>query len=47
MKLLVNTDFSPNSKGAIRFAQTISRQIANVEVVFYHAAGRLRKIMSI
>jgi len=37
MKLLVTTDFSPNSKGAIRFAQTLSRQTANVEVVFYHA----------
>jgi len=37
MKLLVTTDFSPNSKGAIRFAQTLSRQTENVEVIFYHA----------
>jgi len=37
MKLLVTTDFSANSKGAIRFAQTLSRQTDNVEVIFYHA----------
>jgi len=37
MKLLVTTDFSANSKGAIRFAQTLSRQTGNVEVIFYHA----------
>ena len=37
MKLLVTTDFSTNSKGAIRFAQTLSRQTENVEVIFYHA----------
>jgi nucleotide-binding universal stress UspA family protein len=37
MKLLVTTDFSANSKGAIRFAQTLSRQTNNIEVIFYHA----------
>jgi nucleotide-binding universal stress UspA family protein len=37
MKLLVTTDFSENSKGAIRFAQTLAKQSKNVEVVFYHA----------
>lgn len=37
MKLLVTTDFSVNSKGAIRFAQTLSRQTGNIEVTFYHA----------
>ena len=37
MKLFVTTDFSANSKGAIRFAQTLSRQTENVEVIFYHA----------
>jgi nucleotide-binding universal stress UspA family protein len=37
MKLLVTTDFSANSKGAIRFAQGIAKQSKNVEVVFYHA----------
>lgn len=37
MKILVTTDFSANSKGAIRFAQTLARQSNNVDVVFYHA----------
>ena len=37
MKLLVTTDFSTNSKGAIRFAQTLAKQTDNVEVIFYHA----------
>jgi nucleotide-binding universal stress UspA family protein len=37
MKLLVTTDFSVNSKGAIRFAHTLAKQSKNVEVVFYHA----------
>ncbi|MFN0202276.1 MAG: universal stress protein [Bacteroidia bacterium] len=37
MKLLVTTDFSANSKGAIRFAQTLAKQSKNVEVVFYQA----------
>lgn len=42
MKLLVTTDFSVNSKGAIRFAQTLSKQSKNVEVVFYHAIHIIR-----
>ncbi|MFN3851198.1 MAG: universal stress protein [Spirosomataceae bacterium] len=42
MKLLVTTDFSTNSKGAIRFAQTLAEQFDNVEVVFYHAVHFLR-----
>jgi len=37
MKLLVTTDFSTNSKGAIRFAQTLAKQAKNVEVIFYHS----------
>ena len=37
MKLLVTTDFSANSKGAIRFAQNLAKQSKNVGVVFYHA----------
>jgi nucleotide-binding universal stress UspA family protein len=37
MKLLVTTDFSVNSKGAIRFARTLAKQSKNVEFVFYHA----------
>lgn len=36
MKLLVTTDFSANSKGAIRFAQTLAKQAKNVEVIFYY-----------
>jgi hypothetical protein len=32
MKLLVTSDFLANSKGAIRFAKTLSRQTENVEV---------------
>lgn len=37
MKLLVTSDFSENSKGAIRFAVNLAKQSKNVEVVFYHA----------
>jgi nucleotide-binding universal stress UspA family protein len=37
MKLLVTTDFSPNSKGAIRFAQTLANQTDYIDVTFYHA----------
>ena len=37
MRLLVTTDFSTNSKGAIRFAQSIAKQSSNIEVTFYHA----------
>lgn len=42
MKLLVTTDFSVNSKGAIRFAQNLAKQSENVEVVFYHAIHILK-----
>ncbi len=42
MKLLVTTDFSANSKGAIRFAQTLSKQSSEIEVVFYHAVHFLK-----
>jgi nucleotide-binding universal stress UspA family protein len=37
MKLLVTTDFSTNSKGAIRFAQTLANQSKEIEVTFYHS----------
>lgn len=37
MRLLVTTDFSENSKGAVRFAQTLAKQSKSVEVTFYHA----------
>jgi nucleotide-binding universal stress UspA family protein len=37
MKLLVTTDFSSNSKAAIRFAQQIATQNKAVEVYFYHS----------
>jgi nucleotide-binding universal stress UspA family protein len=42
MKLLVTTDFSENSKGAIRFAMTLAKQSKNVKVVFYHAINILQ-----
>lgn len=42
MKLLVTTDFSTNSKGAIRFANTLSKQASDVEVIFYHAIHILK-----
>lgn len=37
MKLLVTTDFSLNSKAAIRFAQQLAAQNKDVEVCFYHS----------
>lgn len=37
MKLLVTTDFSENSKSAIRFAQTLAKQSKEIEVTFYHS----------
>ena len=37
MKLLVTTDFSSNSKGAIRFAETLAKETKNIEVIFYYA----------
>jgi nucleotide-binding universal stress UspA family protein len=42
MKILVTTDFSTNSKGAIRFAHTIAKQSNEVEVTFYHAVHFLK-----
>ncbi|MFN0202633.1 MAG: universal stress protein [Bacteroidia bacterium] len=42
MKLLVTTDFSENSKGAIRFAHTLAKQSKGIEVVFYHAVHLLK-----
>lgn len=42
MKLLVTTDFSANSNGAIRFAQSLARQSKNVDVVFYHAIHMMK-----
>jgi len=42
MKLLVTTDFSTNSKGAIRFAQTLAKQSKDIEVVFYHGVQFMR-----
>ena len=37
MRILVTTDFSVNSKGAIRFVKTLANQSQNIEAVFYHA----------
>lgn len=45
MKLLVTTDFSANSKGAIRFAKNLAKQSKNVEVVFYHAIHIMKPTM--
>lgn len=42
MKLLVTTDFSTNSKGAIRFSQSLAEMFTQVEVVFYHAVHFLK-----
>jgi len=42
MKLLVTTDFSTNSKGAIRFSQSLAEMFDQVEVVFYHAVHFLK-----
>ena len=44
MKLLVTTDFSVNSKGAIRFAYTLAKQSKNVEFVFYHAIQSTKSV---
>jgi len=45
MKLLVTTDFSANSKGALRFAQTLAKQSKNVDLVCYHAIHFLKPNM--
>ncbi|MDP3928902.1 MAG: universal stress protein [Bacteroidota bacterium] len=37
MKILVTSDFSPNSKAAIRFVQSLVKHSKNIELVFYHA----------
>lgn len=37
MKLLVTTDFSVNSKGAIRFALTLAKQSREIQVTIYHS----------
>lgn len=37
MKILVTSDFSTNSKGAIRFVQTLAKQSKEIEVIFFHA----------
>jgi nucleotide-binding universal stress UspA family protein len=42
MRLLVTTDFSANSKGAIRFVQTLAKQSKGVHVVFYHSLHFLK-----
>ncbi len=45
MKVLVTTDFSVNSKGAIRFAQTLAKQSNEVEVTFYHSVHFMQPSM--
>ncbi|MBS4072362.1 MULTISPECIES: universal stress protein [Bacteroidota] len=42
MKLLVTTDFSVNSKGAIRFAQMLAKQSNEIEATFYHTVHFLK-----
>lgn len=37
MKLLVTTDFSTNSKGAIRYSLMLAKQKKEIDVIFYHA----------
>jgi nucleotide-binding universal stress UspA family protein len=37
MKLLVTTDFSVNSKGAIRFALTLAKQSREIQITIYHS----------
>ena len=37
MKLLITTDFSVNSKGAIRFAKSLAKQSSDIEATFYHS----------
>jgi nucleotide-binding universal stress UspA family protein len=45
MKLLITTDFSTNSKGAIRFAQTLAKQSSEIEAIFYHSVHFSQPIM--
>lgn len=42
MKLLVTTDFSVNSKGAIRFALTLAKQSKEIELTIYHGVHFLK-----
>jgi nucleotide-binding universal stress UspA family protein len=42
MKLLVTTDFSSNSKAAIRFAHNLAKQSKKIEFVFYYAIHILK-----
>ncbi len=42
MKVLVTTDFSENSKGAIKFVQTLAKQTPNIELVCYHAVHLMK-----
>lgn len=44
MKLLVTTDFSKNSKVALRFALALAKQSVNIEVVLYHGIYFLKPI---
>jgi nucleotide-binding universal stress UspA family protein len=37
MKLLVTTDFSSNSKSAIKFASVLANKESGSEIIFYHA----------
>lgn len=37
MKLLVTTDFSANSKSAIKFASLLANKTSGSEIIFYHA----------
>lgn len=36
MRILVTTDFSPNSKAAIKYAAKMAGQIPGSEIIFYH-----------
>lgn len=43
MKLLITTDFSANSKGAIRFAQALASQSNEIETTFYHSVHFIKQ----
>lgn len=42
MKILVTTDFSPNSKAAIQYAASLSQQLKNSELIFYSAVEMMQ-----
>lgn len=42
MKILVTTDFSPNSKAAIQVAATMAKQATGVELIFYSAVEMMQ-----